>query len=246
MKVCVCRFCSKEFRPKKPDRTTYCSRECSYAARTAVRQARLKEQLSWKVPRPCIDCGVLFLPRSPGHVRCKKKTHGDKKHRVCIQCFKSFVAMGNERTCSEACRSERHILQIKAFRQTPEGKAYIRADRAVRRRVYGHKHRDRARYHGVPYETVNVSAVFERDQWRCQVCGVRTPKRLRGTSKPNAPELDHRIPMALGGPHSYDNVQCACKSCNQAKGGHTIKGQIPLFSMTYPGGIPEKMIEGVA
>lgn len=91
-------------------------------------------------------------------------------------------------------------------------------------------HRKRARHFKVAYEPVNRLKVFERDEWKCQVCGRKTPKRLMGTFEPNAPELDHRVPMAMGGGHTWDNVQCACRSCNGAKGGTVIKGQLPLFA----------------
>jgi len=90
-------------------------------------------------------------------------------------------------------------------------------------------HLDRARHHGVQYEAVDWRKVMDRDGWKCQICGTKTPKRLRGTTDPRAPELDHRVPMAMGGPHTYDNVQCACRACNSAKGGTGVSGQGDLF-----------------
>ena len=61
-------------------------------------------------------------------------------------------------------------------------------------------------------------AVFERDGWRCQICGCDTPRELRGDRRaPNAPQLDHIIPMSKGGGHTWDNVQCACARCNNQK-----------------------------
>lgn len=77
-------------------------------------------------------------------------------------------------------------------------------------------------------EAVNPIAVLSRDKWRCQLCGVKTPKALRGTSKPNAPELDHIIPISKGGEHSYRNTQCACRACNAVKGDRPL-GQMRLF-----------------
>jgi 5-methylcytosine-specific restriction endonuclease McrA len=71
--------------------------------------------------------------------------------------------------------------------------------------------------------------VFMRDQWHCQICGKPTPEKNRGTHYPNAPELDHRIPMSLGGGHLYSNVQCVCRRCNLAKSNRNCVGQFPLF-----------------
>jgi len=39
-----------------------------------------------------------------------------------------------------------------------------------------------------------------------QVCGCERPKRFLGTHKLNAPELDHRIPMAKRGPKTSVNA----------------------------------------
>ena len=69
---------------------------------------------------------------------------------------------------------------------------------------------------------------LDRDGWRCQICGAKTTRQKRGTCDDRAPELDHRMPMALGGPHAWDNVQCACRRCNQDKGGTKILGQMSL------------------
>jgi hypothetical protein len=86
----------------------------------------------------------------------------------------------------------------------------------------------RARIRGNEYESIDPFKVFARDKWACRICGVKTPKKLRGTFEDNAPELDHIIPIAKGGPHIYENVQCACRKCNQNKS-DSILGQIPLF-----------------
>ncbi len=77
-------------------------------------------------------------------------------------------------------------------------------------------------------EPLDPFAVFNRDGWRCQICGVKTPKNLRGTYGPRAPELDHILPLSKGGEHSYRNTQLACRQCNRMKGA-TPFGQLNLF-----------------
>lgn len=137
-------------------------------------------------------------------------TQGDRTPRPCKCCGVSFVPeYGNKR---------RSYCSAKCLR-----KATDRPD-------HGKNHRKRARHFKVTYEPVNRLRVFERDGWKCQVCGRKTPKRLMGTCEPSAPELDHRVPMVMGGGHTWDNVQCACRACNGAKGGTAIKGQMPLFA----------------
>jgi 5-methylcytosine-specific restriction endonuclease McrA len=74
----------------------------------------------------------------------------------------------------------------------------------------------------VPYE------VFHRDKWICQFCGVKTLKSLRGTYEPRAPEIDHIVPLTMGGEHTYKNCHTACRACNSRKGAR-IAGQLRMF-----------------
>jgi 5-methylcytosine-specific restriction endonuclease McrA len=65
---------------------------------------------------------------------------------------------------------------------------------------------------------VNRREVFRRDGQRCQYCGSRTDLTL-----------DHVIPRALGGPHTWENVVTACAPCNGRKGARTPEmAKMPL------------------
>lgn len=59
------------------------------------------------------------------------------------------------------------------------------------------------------------------------MCGRSTPRELRGTHYPAAPELDHIVSLADGGSHACWNVACACRSCNSKKGARSF-GQLGL------------------
>ncbi|HHW13485.1 MAG TPA: HNH endonuclease [Firmicutes bacterium] len=83
----------------------------------------------------------------------------------------------------------------------------------------------RARIKGLAHEVFDPIEVFQRDHWTCQICGAKTPRRLRGTTDDRAPELDHIVPLALGGQHTRANTQCLCRRCNQAKGA-AARGQL--------------------
>ena len=102
-----------------------------------------------------------------------------------------------------------------------------------RRAAGGSVNYTRAKFYDVPYEPINKLHVFDRDSWRCQVCGIKTPRRLLGCKDDDAPELDHRIPMAMGGGHLWSNVQCCCRLCNMRKGGHTVRGQLTMFAAPH-------------
>ena len=51
--------------------------------------------------------------------------------------------------------------------------------------------------------------IFLRDGFTCQYCGVRTRDLT----------IDHVIPRSRGGPHTWENLVSACRSCNHHKGG---------------------------
>ena len=59
----------------------------------------------------------------------------------------------------------------------------------------------------------NRRNLFARDHNSCQYCGKRfTTSELT---------LDHVVPRSLGGRTSWENIVCACVSCNVRKGGRT-------------------------
>lgn len=51
--------------------------------------------------------------------------------------------------------------------------------------------------------------VFRRDEYRCNSC------QCSGTAK--TLEIDHIIPLALGGTNDLSNLQILCSSCNRQK-----------------------------
>lgn len=65
---------------------------------------------------------------------------------------------------------------------------------------------------------VNRREVLRRDRHTCQYCGNQ--KQLT---------LDHVIPRAQGGQHTWDNVVAACSTCNANKGARTpSQSRMPL------------------
>lgn len=219
--IYTCLNCKKTYRPKKGNRTTFCCRQCSIAY--------LIENRTTEPP----SCKILFLPC----IRCASPVAAKptKKSIECKACSalpkvpkprapRKATALVTLRCvdCGQECQGTANRIRCNPCASRKSRVAY----RAKHGRV--RKHRERAKRYGVPYEPVNPIAVFDRDGWRCQLCKVKTPKRLRGTFEPNAPELDHIVPMSAGGEHSYRNTQCSCRKCNIAKSS-TPRGQMRLF-----------------
>lgn len=72
-------------------------------------------------------------------------------------------------------------------------------------------------YEKMPKQTVkfNRRNIFARDNNQCQYCGKRF-----ATAELS---LDHVLPRSQGGQSSWENIVCACVSCNVRKGGRTPK-----------------------
>jgi 5-methylcytosine-specific restriction endonuclease McrA len=232
----MCGNCSAPFKPNRRNGTqikagyvqTFCSVKCAASlrrrypdrkARKRAENARRRERRGIvSVSRECKGCGAAFVVKAENQICCSPACKARAISRLgrqpvnCARCDKPFVPIdaGRRRFCSANCLAIYH------------------------RNRSGSSHRKRARYHGVPYEYINTLKVMERDSYRCQVCGRATPKRLRGTTDERAPELDHRIPMAMGGGHIWPNVQCACRRCNADKGGTRASGQTNLFDLIIP------------
>ena len=159
--------------------------------------------------KQCIICGVVIPSKKHAYcsVECEKKNARRKayvydkakkvlKERTCKECGEPFLPeYGNKRRafCSQDC-SERYGGRV--------GKAVRRAKA----------------YQADEIEYFNPIYILKRDKWTCYICGSATPKRLRGTKEPNAPEVDHVIPLARGGTHTEANVRCICRECNIRKG----------------------------
>jgi 5-methylcytosine-specific restriction endonuclease McrA len=72
-------------------------------------------------------------------------------------------------------------------------------------------------YEKMPKHTVkfNRRNIFARDNNQCQYCG-----RKFSTTELS---LDHVTPRSQGGQSTWENIVCACVSCNVRKGGRTPK-----------------------
>ena len=94
----------------------------------------------------------------------------------------------------------------------------------VQRRRYGANRRARER--GAFVETISRAFVMKRDKWICHLCKGAIPKEEKWP-QPLSGSIDHVVPLAGGGLHSYANVKAAHLSCNLRKGAST-SGQLGL------------------
>lgn len=56
--------------------------------------------------------------------------------------------------------------------------------------------------------------VFKRDSFTCQYCGAHPPSVIL--------EVDHIVPVALGGENDQDNLVTSCFNCNRGKAARSL------------------------
>lgn len=104
-----------------------------------------------------------------------------------------------------------------AYRRANRGKFNASAERAKAKkpalyREHGNRSsaNRRARLAGARVESVRPSEIFDRDGYRCHLCGVEVLRRDAS--------LDHLVPIVRGGAHARWNVATAHRRCNQRRG----------------------------
>jgi hypothetical protein len=189
----TCKACGDRFLKRNGDAAwDHCSKACATATQRAnmhITAAR-REFARWANPNRIFGYAVRIAQLRAG-IEAKRQ----RAAVACGTCGSPIPEVGNlnKRYCSKQCSPSYWSCRRKA--------------KALRR----------ARMRRVEYEQVDPFVVFDRDGWRCHLCGTKTDKALRGTHEPLAPELDHIIPLSKGGPHTYSNTACSCRRCNHAK-----------------------------
>lgn len=237
----ICKYCGKRFKPKDNNGITYCSRECAYADKAhkcktcgkAIPGTKSKYcSDGCKPKRICVICGKEFIGIKTSaycssecrkHSDCRKaRARAESKHiseikpTVCKNCGNEFMPQyGNKlrKFCSNKCGIAYARKQYR--KKHPEKKSEER-------------HRRRARLHGSKMTPIDISAIYQRDNWVCQICG----KRVNPNNKyphPLSPSLDHIIPLSIGGTHEPRNVQLAHFRCNSLKSDNANNEQLRLF-----------------
>jgi len=216
----ACEICGKEFHRRlggaqraEGTEARFCSNACRFdSQRLDEGEVARREEESGRAK------AIRAMARA---IRRLSRDRTPPPEHVCADCGEVHKpGPKRPRTVCAACLDSRAKARVIASRSSPIGKARRRAGRSKAKAVR------RARMK-INAECIDPYQVFARDKWRCQLCGVSTPRRLRGTYGDDAPELDHVIPLALGGSHTWANVQCACRSCNLLKGAKPL-GQMGI------------------
>lgn len=151
--------------------------------------------------------GAEFTARNRVACGKAKRGQGSADHRILLMYAIRRFVLNPKLGCAE-CGIEMMMQEARGDRCSAcadvRSAAILRTSRSARK-------------HYLKQFKFDPYIVLERDKWKCYLCGCDTPKALRGTMKPNAPEVDHVIPISRGGVHSEANTRCACRHCNNQK-----------------------------
>lgn len=192
---CVCGI---RFEPTH-GRQLYCSPDCRPRPTVdeAERWARIKA-----------DAGKLDKAREKNRRAHRKRQRGTRRQRAQAKLHKAAIGKPVRRTwvmgsCVRC--SEPFVASYATHHCSRKCQLADKADR--------HKAAKRAGF----VERVFRAKLYERDNWHCQLC--HKPVLMeKPVPHPLAPTLDHIVPLAVGGDHSYANTQLAHFICNSRKG----------------------------
>lgn len=222
------KFCTA-CRPPAYERKATAVAQCAQCGETSPRKYCSVRCRDLSQRFPCAGCGRPMwrgrssLPEGQGKcLPCRRHGRGEKPI-TCAQCSRPFESAPSRdswtRTCSHSCSQ--------LLRLTKAGKPPGRDPEKVRANARAKNHRRRARLRGDV--TPDYDRALRKAARTCPLCSVRL------TDVPYVPhskELDHIIPINVGGTHTIGNVRIICRLCNQKRphDGSDFVGQPTLWA----------------
>lgn len=114
----------------------------------------------------------------------------------CEFCGKGFEQHNGSHFCSSKCRKKNKNLEKHRKKENRTKKA-----------------KENGKYDN----SITLVKVYEHDHGICYLCGKHLTLN-DDYNRSDAPTIEHVIPIAKGGTHTWDNVKLACRDCNVKKG----------------------------
>lgn len=168
----------------------------------ANRERRSEKHREWYIAnveaqrKAGIERARLWAEANPDRARAKARRSMAKRRAT-----KPLAVDAIRRRDYEKNKTKR-LAAIKAWRKR-------NPDRVISQAIKS-KIKRRSRMASARVEYVDRLKVFERDGWVCGIC-------KRPVSRDDV-SIDHIIPIARGGDHTYENCQTAHLACNISKG----------------------------
>lgn len=183
-----CRWCLSEFLATNP-RREFCDADCRKRHHSRAQYGPADGYGAALAQPSCIRCGSGLDPaavqgRTP--IRLCEPCKAPAVHE-CPSC--GVVHQRASPSCSDACSI------------------------SLRRRRYRRKNDRRQAIIAQSPESFTADDVFDRDGYRCGICGCPVDRSLEWPDLGSA-SVDHIVPFARGGEHTFSNVQCSHLICN--------------------------------
>lgn len=237
----TCRNCGETYKPKSPERNTYCSRDCYFIAIVKAKAERPKGKKSIKI-KQCKICGVLFR-QNRGELycsgECRRRRERDRYYADHDHYLKSakerYINVERDRRLGARVYESKKCKWCGQSFVSEYGdgrRAYCSATCQARSERWskhlsnwpGDYKRIKAERDGDRFKKTEI---YDRDGWVCGICHRKVSPKNK-YPHPLSASIDHILPIASGGTHTKDNVQLAHLSCNVLLGVGGVK-QLRMF-----------------
>lgn len=202
----TCIACGRKYHPKAADRIKYCSRECAFEHLAILSKIAEKQKTAERVEK-LVKREIEQHKRKTEQLETKRLAGEARQQRrikrlsslVCIECGKVFTGNTiNQKLCSDVCKKKSQNRY-----------------KEIRKREF--------RRNGRVDNSITLTALIDRDKGVCHICGCKvdvTDCRNDGetfVAGSMYPSIDHVVPRAKGGTHTWGNVKLAHCVCNSIK-----------------------------
>ena len=214
--VHTCPVCNVDFETHNPN-TVYCGGKCGAIA------TRLPTTVI-----ECKTCGSEVLYKHRYHNSyCSAKCYELGRVRVRLWCSDMFVGGTNKKYCTPFCQhrhkyvtthSDKHNTVRRCATCDKEFVSFWKRKHCSRECSSKSAH-DKRR--GLNLELIYLF-LCDRDGSTCHICSKPIDMTLRGY-RPDAPCVDHVVPLSKGGANTPGNVKLAHMGCNSMKGVRSVE-----------------------
>lgn len=202
-----CHVCGQQYKAHRRARgNPTCSRACQAYAMNGIVFSRSKELQPYVTAEPS--------RRASAQAKLDAAGSGTRGHTIwhVITCYICGTQAHTHWATATTCGHNDCLAQ--RLKDTRDNNRHVR--------------RQRLRATSTPQARVYRQRIYERDGYRCHICGHKTRPDYHYLH-PKYPTLDHLVPLAHGGLHTPENVATCCRSCNCIKSDTGYGDQLALI-----------------
>jgi 5-methylcytosine-specific restriction endonuclease McrA len=239
----TCELCAAPFKPRTGKR--FCSEGCRAKAEKRRWHARRKVGRPPRVPRQpvlgtCRDCGttdeMYWWEGKPGYYKAGGKYLVSSAVTRCRACYNEYyrvryltrkygfvadvgrTSFGPPKPYQQRLTIRRCVDCGADYRATNAGRRCANCHTTAR----GESEARRAQRVRNGDPDIHWLPLGERDGWKCHICGKKVPQVAGTAERMDGATVDHLLPIASGGEHTWANVALAHRRCNISRGARGV------------------------